>query len=326
MGKELVTVSTDGFRDYVELPDGRTLNLGSLSVLRLITTLVSSSGLCRSALDKFLNSGSTIVKVDVDRLVEMLKPRRSRWAGKDLIAHTVESNECSAKKGSGMDEVAKHELEEFLENDSRTLKLKEDVISSILGKPKYDHNYAKRLWLIWVDGAAESYAKKFDEDDNSLFPNALRDAVARDIADKERKLIDEGEYAGIKTASDGESMANPVEVSGTSEEVAKQMGVDNPYAGKDQSVGNKIGLKLAAEAVPYVNEGLIHLVASKVEQALQAVQGSQKKGGDVAKNDLHVISTRLSGLTKTASMEDHSLHAALLDLAKKADTVRSFFE
>lgn len=83
--------------------------------------------------------------------------------------------------------------------------------------------------------------------------------------------------------------------------------------------------KLAASEVPLVNEGLVHLVVAKVEAALKVVSSSSKKGSDLAKGDLHVISTRLDGIVKMASMEDPSLRSALLDLAGKADQVRSFF-
>jgi acyl transferase domain-containing protein len=362
MPKALVTVATDGFRDYVELPDGRTLNLGSVSVLKLVSTLVQSTKLCRSALDAFLSKGSAVVKVDIGRLEEILKPKRARWAGKGLMSHGIreqsqsdmdgqiktatDTAESTEAKFSGLvkafnelytqpseatissfrqasseflqyatgkvavvDADAKYELGEFLENDPKALKLKEDIIYDIQSKPKYDHVLAKKLWSNWVDKGAESYSKKFDEDANALFPNALRDALSRDIADKERKLINEGEYEHLKTAS-GEHMSTAAD-------------------DQDDTQGDKQAsdfYKLAAEEVSIVNEGLIHLVAAKVEHALKVVQASEKRGGDIAKGDLHIISTQLSGITKTANMEDPVLRTGLMDLVRKADLVQSFFE
>jgi hypothetical protein len=395
MSTALVTVATDGFRDYVELPDGRTLNLGSVSVLKLVATLVQSAKLCRAALDTFLAKGSAVIKVDIGRLEEILKPKRARWAGKDpLMAQGIQEQgqsdmgegktkvatddnvesetnvkfsslvkafnqlyaqpseatissfrqasseflEYTTGKVAGVDEDAKYELGEFLENDPKSLKLKEGIVFDILAKPKYDHNYAKKLWLNWVDKGSESYSKKFDEDDNTLFPRVLREDLARDLADKERKLIDEGEYEHLKTANEEhpmiksadswDEMKAPDEVSGTSEEVAKQMGVDNFYLNVNMGETSNLvaGLKLAAEEVPFINEGLIHLVASKVEHALKVVQASEKKGGDIAKGDLHIISNQLSNITKTANIEDPTTRMGLMDLARKADLVRSFFE
>ena len=78
--RSLVTVATDGFRDYVDLPDGRQVNLGSVSVLKLITSLVKGDTFCRRALDAFLKKGRTVISVDIGALEELLKPKRSRWA------------------------------------------------------------------------------------------------------------------------------------------------------------------------------------------------------------------------------------------------------
>jgi hypothetical protein len=80
---KLVTVATDGFRDYVTLPDGRELNLGSVSVLKLVATLVRGVNRCRKALDAFLKNGQTIISVDLEELEVLLKPKRSRWACHD---------------------------------------------------------------------------------------------------------------------------------------------------------------------------------------------------------------------------------------------------
>jgi len=80
---KLVTVSTDGFRDYATLPDGRELNLGSVSVLKLVATLVRGVNRCRKALDAYLKNGKTIISVELEDLEELLKPKRSRWACHD---------------------------------------------------------------------------------------------------------------------------------------------------------------------------------------------------------------------------------------------------
>ena len=79
----LVTVATDGFRDYVDLPDGRRVNLGSVSVLKLVSSLVRGSYQCRRALDTFLKKKQAIIAVDLSALEDMLKPKRARWAAYD---------------------------------------------------------------------------------------------------------------------------------------------------------------------------------------------------------------------------------------------------
>ena len=81
--QSLVTVATDGFRDYVDLPDGRRVNLGSVSVLKLVSSLVRGSYQCRRALDTFLKSKQAVIAVDLSALEDMLKPKRARWAAYD---------------------------------------------------------------------------------------------------------------------------------------------------------------------------------------------------------------------------------------------------
>ena len=80
---KLVTVATDGFRDYVALPDGRQINLGSVSVLKLVTALVRGVNRCRKVLDTFLKNGQAVMSVELSDLEELLKPKRARWACHD---------------------------------------------------------------------------------------------------------------------------------------------------------------------------------------------------------------------------------------------------
>ena len=97
---KLVTVATDGFRDYAVLPNGREINLGSVSVLKLVATLVRGVNRCRKALDAYLKNGKTIISVDLQELEELLKPKRSRWAcHDDLFIPIVFRQPC---RGAGM--------------------------------------------------------------------------------------------------------------------------------------------------------------------------------------------------------------------------------
>lgn len=79
--RTIVTFGTDGFRDFVVLPDGRTFNLGSVSVLSFVTELAMNGPIARRALDTFLKKKSGTLAVDMEKLQHLLKPRRARWAG-----------------------------------------------------------------------------------------------------------------------------------------------------------------------------------------------------------------------------------------------------
>ena len=75
----LVTIETDGYRDFVTFPDGRQLNMGSISILTLVTTLTKSK-VWRKTLDTFNKDRKALISVDLQALTELLSPRRSRWA------------------------------------------------------------------------------------------------------------------------------------------------------------------------------------------------------------------------------------------------------
>lgn len=601
--RTLVTVATDGFRDYVELPDGRSFNLGSVSVLKLIAELVDSSAIARKALDTFLKNRRTTVAVDVRALEEMLRPKRSRWAvhedrfipfdprtqsrvanmdaqeatkliaklseevadhcaklfkspAKKLVsdAQAVEKFVSSAKgkpdaglskafsnvSGKGywigmglnqtmttlqlqvslgqgknrqskdfnvpfgpgaeskimthidgmakaaktaseqtftsklaaldtllveldrgrtspaqvsrlghlsrsllataveaaVDEDAKTELELYMDNEGRLYNQKKSILANIMRKMKagkYDHRLAPKLWMYWVDEGAKMYVREFGGDVKTMFAKDLRESLAKDIADRELKLIEEGEYSSIKVAMDAEAGEGPsavpsdvqkaedvtqsdtalyfklaskwsqkgekwildgkgdsiekaevqeikgpgvplfllklyvkdkgafqakkefkkltdaqkageswlksdadgaslvltdfkkiASVTGDPEQVAKQMKVDDPYAGKDLSK-NDTFYKLADTEIPLINESLAQNVMAKVEGALSAVETSKKANTSLAKQDLHTISTKLATVLQEASLSDPGLRPTLLDLAAKADQIHAHF-
>lgn len=257
MPRSLVTVATDGFRDYVELPDGRTLNLGSVSVLKLVTSLVQSPALCKRALDSFLKSSRALVQVELEELEQLLKPKRARWAhfGNGLISNLP-------RQGESMTEQAQ----------------------------------------------PTNFKASFDA------ASAAFEALSRTPSPETLETFVRQASALIALATEEEPKADQ---SGGDQGQQKDASVETP---SEEGV-----VKLATEEVPLINEGLVHLVVAKVEAAVKAVEASKKKGTDVAKGDLHVISTRLDGIAKTANFQDPTLRTALLDLARKADKVRAFF-
>lgn len=80
MASLLVTVGTDGLKDWVQTPDGQRFSLGPVSVLSFVAKLVPSTKHAQKALNQFLKSGETLIPVDDDRMWSLLAPQRSRWA------------------------------------------------------------------------------------------------------------------------------------------------------------------------------------------------------------------------------------------------------
>lgn len=82
----LVTIGSDGTKDWVETPDGQKFALGPVSVLTLVSAFAKSSKIARQIVDTFLESGAAMLSVDEDGLWELLAPRRPRHAAGPFIA------------------------------------------------------------------------------------------------------------------------------------------------------------------------------------------------------------------------------------------------
>jgi hypothetical protein len=80
MARLLVTVGTDGTKDWVQTPDGQKFSLGRHSVLSFVSKLARSSSVARHTLDTFLASAQAMFSVDDDKMWGLLTPRRARWA------------------------------------------------------------------------------------------------------------------------------------------------------------------------------------------------------------------------------------------------------
>lgn len=76
----LVTLGTDGLTDWVRLPNGSKMSLGSISILKFVTKLAPTSRQAKQALQGFLAGQEVMVPVDETRMWELLAPRRTRWA------------------------------------------------------------------------------------------------------------------------------------------------------------------------------------------------------------------------------------------------------
>lgn len=87
MAALLVTIGTDGTKDWVETPDGQKFALGSVSVLTLVSTFAKSSKIARRIVDVFLEKGAALLSVDEDGLWALLAPRRPRHAAGPFIGH-----------------------------------------------------------------------------------------------------------------------------------------------------------------------------------------------------------------------------------------------
>lgn len=84
----LVTVGTDGSKDWVQTPDGQKFSLGPVSVLSFVAKLVRSTKAAQTALHQFLKRGQALVTVDDDRMWELLAPRQGRMAAGPFMSRS----------------------------------------------------------------------------------------------------------------------------------------------------------------------------------------------------------------------------------------------
>jgi len=296
----LVTVGTDGFRDFVELPDGRTFNLGSVSVLKLVTTLVKSGALARKALDTFLKKKRATIAVDIAAMEELLRPPRSRWAVHEnrLIPPVLRPSPLrgASKMTISQDTTKQTEIETKVA-------------------------YIEGLLATFQPGAV-----------NPGKCNALRKLARELVADTEPKESEEKEsrFEEGKPADPTENMS-PEDAKKWKEEhdknkdkfksanaapAAPPKAAEPPQAGQPKEANYKLAM---------VNDALANSLMGKVEATLKVVEASTRTNTKVAKMDLHTISNKLAEVLQTMDLGDEKLQPALIELTGKVAKIHTHF-
>lgn len=94
------------------------------------------------------------------------------------------------------------ELILFIDNESELYKQKQAIIAAMKKKVeagKYDAAKAIVGWRHWVDAGARKYVKDFHMTDlAAAFPVKVRDAVAKEVSEREYQMILQGEYGKLE--------------------------------------------------------------------------------------------------------------------------------
>jgi len=99
--KALVTIGTDGFVDYVQVPDGQRHMLGSVSVLSLIAALTPLRHV-RAALDEFLANKQVMLSVDLDKMWSMFPYHRARYSSTNPLIGEGDRTQLFSEKENVM--------------------------------------------------------------------------------------------------------------------------------------------------------------------------------------------------------------------------------
>lgn len=273
-------------------------------MLNFVASLAESSDAARVALDKFLESKTASLDVELQGLVTLLAPRRARWAA-DEQPMEEEPQEAEVKtarvRSAADDEDAKRELELFIENESSLDRERTQVIKVILRKMKadqYDHKQAYKLWLPLVDAGAKDYLREVGGEGN-MFPKDLRLEMAKEYADLYKQAIENGEFDNLRVAE----VIQP-------EEEQPQERVAESVSPTESSDGN---------------EALANAVLAKVDLALAAVDSSASKYASAGRQDLLRIARELSEAI-SASFSAPGLKDRLANLSEKAGHVLRHFD
>lgn len=132
--RALITVGTDGFVDYVQVPDGQKYMLGPVSVLKLITRLAPSR-VARKALREFTEDQQAMLTVDLDKMWELLPFRRARYSSTNPLMGKADrrpdSSEFSQMKTASYDtftanmDLAEDIVEKVAQTDETIERLKQ---------------------------------------------------------------------------------------------------------------------------------------------------------------------------------------------------------
>jgi len=343
----LVTFGSDGFRDWVSLPDGRTFNMGSVSVLNFVVGLARNSHEARLALDTFLANQQATLAVKLAELQLLLAPKKARWAGLEETSIPSDSR-MAPHRGMHMDPVTMTLLQSRLASVEDVLHRLEvgslsasDVSDGLLGSVR-----AMLAMVSPVQSEPEGLQKvaaSYDEDmlrelevylDNEMSLQAQRRTILK-------RLIRGGRYDLKEAATAFEDWVEAGAKSYAKEfdedpkkfprELVKDLAMKMAKL-HDKAVtnGEWDHLKSAAEDTPggqgaLVNEGLAYAVLAKIEQAHSAVLDSKSRFASLANEDLSRISTNLVSVLDVSDLGGSTTHMALLDLSKKTDHVLSHF-
>lgn len=120
----MVVFGTDGFVDYVQVPDGQRFMLGPVSVLKLVMGLAPLR-MARKVLREFVANQQVMLSVDLDRMWELLPFQRARYSATNPLIRAFDRNTPSSENAAAMIKTASYEM--FTAN----AEMAEDIVAKV---------------------------------------------------------------------------------------------------------------------------------------------------------------------------------------------------
>lgn len=311
-GRVLITFGTDDIRDWVHLPNGRMITLGSTSVLKFVAELAQDKRSARKALDRFLETKEAMLSVNLEALEKLLAPKRARWAT-DKTAKALISN------GDRTSLLSKNKT------------VMEANLTANAEDPKF------KAAFISVAAEIEQQLSVMKGDGSSV--EALKAKIAKLQEPLGQKIA--ASYTCPKCGGSGHldnKNKDCDECAGTGKllerdhylEVKKEVEKYNKkHASTTYARMASAPAPTASSVALDVNSKLAETIMGKIDASNDGVDRLVKAGrrfnASKAKGDLHGLSAKLANLLQNADLAQPWVKDELNGLAKQADVMHGYF-
>lgn len=326
----LVTVGTDGVTDWVRLPDGQRLNLGSLSVASFVSKLTGGRS-AKAALDDFLAEGEALVNVDEEVMWELLTPRQARWATSDgslmplvsrpvrndnmsLVAHVqdLETHIAALNKAA----AAKVPAEKMREGIQILMQIGQRVCVA----KEFSSEKALKEYLQAHPGADKSKHtvhpmgdKDDDDEDTKRVKKQLRDSDA----------VSKGQAKSEKDKAKAKDKKDKAKEDEGTEKLKKDL---EKY--KSDHMAAEGSMRLAFDVFQANQEtaqGILSTAEATVAKIDELVTAGKKFNAAKAKVDIYAVTSKVAGILAGTDLTASWIQDDLQKLAARADHLHGLF-
>lgn len=283
-----VIISTDGLRDFVQLPEGVKLILGPISMAKLVATCVTNRAMARRALDEFLKHGEAMIAIDLDKFETLVQPKRARWSSTDPSIPR-ERRIPSIPEGMHMSQVKMASAEQIVALDSRIALIEQQVsLVNKLAAAKLPTATAVTSLREMVGGL--HFYNPGDQSKNDAW-NITAPPKVEEV--------------------DGKPLSLPAEVT-------------NPKMATDAVVVEGAGVE-ALNVNATIAEGILSTLSETNDRIDTLVTAGRKFNAAKAKEDLHKIGTSVQTILTDMDLAMPYVKADLEKLATEAASIHGLF-
>lgn len=303
MPLKLITLATDGSTNHIVMPNGHRQNLGTVSPMKLVMSLLPKRE-ARRLLDEFNTEGQTMFRADLEVLGDLLAPKRTRWGSSTDPLIGRQERDTHPRRGMKM-------TQDFESNNAISQKI--DLIEAqikVLAAKAGEVEKGSRLSisgdvtnLVRLASSLSKVAEQEAEQQDDEGEAEQQQKQAR----KEQARFEEG-----KPADPTENM---------SEEDAKEW--------EKQNEEHKDQFKSASVGTLNRNANIVENTLSRVAatgQKIDQLEAAGKRFDSVrAREDLAHVASDLRDLVASTDLAQPNVTAEVQKIAKRAESLADLF-